>query len=49
MSRTPKRPGTVIFVAVLLFLGGGWNILSGVCGGGSLKRCLPLADTSAIY
>jgi hypothetical protein len=48
MSRTPKRPGTVIFVAVLLFLDGGWNLLSGVCGG-SLQRCLPLADTSAIY
>src|ERR1019366_7596602 len=34
MPAKPKRPGQVIFVAVVLIILGCWSLLGGVCGGG---------------
>ena len=36
MNHAPKRPGLIIFAAVIMILAGSWNVLGGICGGGAI-------------
>jgi NAD-dependent deacetylase len=36
MNHAPKRPGLVIFAAVIMILAGSWSVFGGICGGGAI-------------